>query len=250
MVNQKYVSVSFKGDCMDFMQSHTDKFWDVAIPDPVYGIDGNSHRQNKNRGRIAHSRDYHMALWGQPQTDSRYFDELFRVSKHQFIFGGNYFEALGTPFKTPRRGEAEEWISKNPKGWILWDKCNGTTDFNDFELIWTSMDIETRIFRFMWSGFMQGKSIHEGHIMRGDKSKNVVRIHPTEKPPQIYQWLYLNFTKSGDKVLDTHMGSQASRIAAYDVGIDFYGCEIVDVYFDDGNRRYNNHINQLRVPFN
>ena len=99
----------------------------------------------------------------------------------------------------------------------------------------------------MWSGMMQGKSISEGHIMQGNKSLNEVRIHPTQKPVALYTWIFSRYAKHGFKILDTHLGSGSSRIAAYDAGLDFVGCEIDKDYFNLQEERYQAHISQMSL---
>ena len=150
--------------------------------------------------------------------EQSYFDELFRISKNQIIWGANHF------------------ISRMPfdsSCWIVWDKDNGATDFADCELAWTSFDTAVRKFKFKWQGMLQQ-----------DMKNKESRIHPTQKPIALYKWLLTNYAKQGDKILDTHLGSGSSRIAAYDLGFDFTGFELDKEYFEAQEKRFQNHIAQ------
>lgn len=122
------------------------------------------------------------------------------------------------------------------------EKVNGDSSFSDCEEAYCSFHDSIRLFRFMWNGAMQGKSCTEGWIMQGDKSKNETRIHQTQKPIALYEWLLKNYAKPGDKILDTHLGSGSSRIAAYKQGFDFYGFEIDPDYFMDADKRFRESI--------
>ena len=116
---------------------------------------------------------------------------------------------------------------------IFWDKCRDGINFADGEIAWTSFKSPTRRFTFRWNGMLQG-----------DMANKENRIHPTQKPVALYQWLYKNFAKEGDKILDTHLGSGSSRIAAYDMGLDFYGYEIDETYFKLQEERFERHTAQ------
>lgn len=235
-------------DCEKYMSELEDKSFYLGSADPVYGINGNSHRKNKSSGKIARSINYHAALWDQPITSTNYFEQLRRVTRHQIIFGGNYFEELvGTPFKTPRRHELQNFLSEYPKGWILWDKCNGTTGFNDYELIYTTFDFDSFVYTFMWNGFMQGRSMNDGGTMQSKKHLNEKRIHPTQKPVAIYDFLFHRFCGPKCSVLSTHVGSGSDAIAAYKAGINFTGCEIDGVYYNDALTRFTNFTNQITL---
>jgi site-specific DNA-methyltransferase (adenine-specific) len=192
-------------DCMDFMAKFPDKFFDLAICDPPYGIDvanmnmgiGSGKRCSKIQNRI-----WKPKSWDKKIPSNKYFKELFRVSYNQIIWGGNYF-----PLKPSRC-------------FVIWDKAEGMydRDFSECELAWVSMNKPTRLFK-----------------------KNPVqidRIHPCQKPVDLYIWQLEKFAKPGDKILDTHLGSQSSRIAARIMGFDFWGCEIDPKYFADGCKRF------------
>ncbi len=242
------ISEAHKMNCMDGL-SYNRKF-NLLVADPPYGIDGNSHRKNKSRGKLTMSKDYHTALWDQPKPDDEYFKLAFQSSINQIFGGGNYFEQLCSTHKTPRRHELNDWLSSHGTGWIVWDKCNGNTSYNDYELAWTSFPVPTKIFKFMWNGMMQGKSIIEGETMQGFKEKNEFRIHPTQKPVKLYKWLFLNYAAKGDTIVDTHLGSGSSRIAAAEMNFDFTGYEIDPVHFSDQQKRFNAFKSQLILNFN
>ncbi len=208
-------------DCIDYMKQFPDNYFDLMISDPPYGIKEDGHREN-NRSKLAKTTKYHKALWDQKRPTPEYFKQAFRVSKNQIIWGGNHLADL---------------IGKRSPCWIVWDKVNGTSNFADCELAWTSFETAVRMYSFMWNGMLQGDPLN-GKKMNPIKANNEVRIHPTQKPIPLYRWLLQNYAKQGDKILDTHLGSQSSRIAAYEMGFDFYGSELDPEYFEQGNKRF------------
>lgn len=251
-----HLSEVIHGDNREFLL-HTDRIWDLAIDDPPY-FKGPERRKfyGSKKSPIGVKRvDYPVTgEWNVP--DQSYFDLLRSKTKNQIIWGANYFDfGLWEPHKTPRKGpEFEQWLIDHPTGWIVWDKVNGRSSFNDFELAWTSFDRPTVIFTYMWNGMCQGKSISEGHIMRGNKSLNEKKIHVTQKPIDLYRWTLREYTNTGQSIIDPHCGSQSSRIAAFDFGgLDYTGIEVAQVYFDKGNRRtekyINAYLNQLKLQF-
>lgn len=242
------VSEVHNENCINGLSVAKPKQFGLLVADPPYGIDGYSHRKNKSRGKLTMSKDYHTALWDQPKPDDNYFNLAFEKSQNQIFWGGNYYGQLGTPHKTPRRHELNEWLLTHGTGWIVWDKCNGETSYNDFELAWTSFQVPTKVFKFMWNGMMQGKSITEGETMQGFKKLNEVRIHPTQKPVRLYKWTLINYYEGGG-VLDTHVGSGSSRIAAYDMDISYTGYEIDGVHFKDQEKRFADYKSQLTIKF-
>ena len=213
------VSIAYNMDCMEYMWTLPDKAFDLAVVDPPYGI-GESGSKNHTRGKLAISKNYKAFAGGDTQPpQSDYFEQLIRVSKNQIIFGANHF--------------ANRLPNPTSSCWIVWDKENGNTDFADCELAWTSFKTAVRIFHFRWQGMLQGNM--------ADKEQ---RIHPTQKPIALYAWIYKNYAKPGDKILDTHLGSGSSRIAAYDAGLDFVGCEIDPYYFKAQEERFRTHTAQ------
>lgn len=144
----------------------------------------------------------------------------------QFKWGCNYFDYHFAP------------------GRIVWDKCNEGSSFSDCEIAATNCHDSVRLFRYMWNGMMQGKSIAEGFIQQGNKALNEQRIHPTQKPVALYVWLLQKYAKPGDKILDTHLGSGSSRIAALELGLDFVGYEIDERYYEAQERRFEEYASQ------
>lgn len=216
-------------DCMEAMKEFRDDFFDLAVVDPPYfsGPDRRGFYGSKI-SKIGVHRDYPVSPeWTKP--GKKYFDELRRVSRHYIVWGCNYFDYSFA------------------SGRIVWDKCNEKSSFSDCEIAATDLFSSVRLFRYMWSGMMQGKSITEGHIMQGNKSLNEKRIHPTQKPVALYDWIFKNYAKPGQKVLDTHLGSGSSRIAAREAGIDFIGFEIDSYYFHMEEERFTEHTSQMSL---
>lgn len=195
-------------DCMEGMKEFPDKFFDLAIVDPPY-FSGPERRGffGRRESPIGVKREYRkMDNWTVPSE--AFFLELQRVSKHQIVWGCNYFDFCFSP------------------GRIVWDKCNGSSCFSDAEIAFCSLHDSVRLFRYMWNGMNQGKSIAEGHIMQGNKKLNEKRIHPTQKPIALYDWLLQKYAIPGYKILDTHVGSASSLIACKKAGLRYVGFEI------------------------
>lgn len=201
-------------DCMDYMRDLPDNAFDVAIVDPPYGIKQDGHREN-NRSKLAESTDYNKALWDQERPGKEYFDELRRVSKNQIIWGGNHLADL---------------IGEYSPCWLVWDKCTSGS-FADCELAYTSFDTAVRKYEYPWNGMIQG--------FHGDKKKNEERIHPTQKPIALYAWIIHNYTKPGQSIIDTHLGSGSSAIAAHYANRKFVGIEINEGYYNAACHRFN-----------
>lgn len=220
------MNIAYNMDCMEYMKSLPDKAFDLAVVDPPY-FSGPERRgyYGSKISKIGVHRDYAISTkWDIPGHD--YFSELLRVSKNYIVWGCNYYDVVLA------------------NGRIVWDKCNTGSSFSDCEIAATNCHKSTRLFRYMWSGMMQGKSVSEGQIMQGNKKLNEIRIHPTQKPIALYRWIFANYAKAGDKILDTHLGSGSSRIAAYDAGLDFVGCEIDKDYFEAQEERFKAYISQ------
>lgn len=197
-------------DCMEGMKQFPDKFFDLAIVDPPYGIGENGSRSH-TRGKLATAKNYKAFAGGDKKPpDEDYFAELFRVSKNQIIWGANHFISR---------------FGKDSSCWIVWDKDN-TGDFADCELAWTSFPTAVRKFKFRWNGMLQENM----------KNKEI-RIHPTQKPVALYSWLLNNYAKPGDKILDTHVGSASSLIACHDLGFQYVGFELHPYYFKAASDR-------------
>ncbi len=197
-------------DNMELMARYGDNHFELAIVDPPYGID--------------------IAKWDaiDMKPNNKYFIELFRVSKNQMIFGGNYFEL------------------PHSEGWICWDKThkyNQKLAVGEFELIWTNLQIKHTFLRYTSCGNFQGwEKPHADY----NKKKS---FHPTSKPPDVYKWLLDNYAKQGDKILDTHLGSGSIAIACHDYGFDLTACEIDKDYYNAAMKRLNQHKQQLTIKF-
>lgn len=216
-------NVVYHEDCMEGLKRFPDNYFDLAVVDPPYGI--GIHKMNYTQslnGGVAKRRDYSSVTdWDANVPTPEYFLELKRVSKNQIIWGGNYFDLPAT------------------KSWIVWDKrteAKYSNDFADGELAWTSFDIPLKIFRWLWSGMMQQNMKHKQE-----------RIHPTEKPVQLYEWIFQNYTSDGYLILDTHLGSGSSRIAAHKAGLSFVGFETNNKYYNDQEKRFKTFTSQLRM---
>lgn len=217
-------------DCMEGMQSIPDKYFELAIVDPPYFKGPNKRKyygRTVNKLNIARSEYPTIEDWDVPGEG--YFKELARVSQNQIIWGINHFDIyLGS-------------------GRIIWDKVNGNSTFSDCEIAYCSNHNKTKLFRYMWNGMMQGKSISEGHIQQGDKSKNEKRIHPTQKPINLYKWILMEYAKSGDKILDTHVGSGSSLIACHEMGFDFLGFELNEKICELARDRLSSFTSQMSL---
>lgn len=216
-------------DCMEGMKELPDNYIDLAICDPPY-FSGPERRGFYGRkvSPIGVTRHYKKTdNWKVPKKE--YFDELMRVSKNQIIWGVNYYDyQFGS-------------------GRIVWDKCNGESGFSDCEIAYCSMQDSVRLFRYMWNGMMQGKSISEGTVQQGNKDLNEKRIHPAQKPIALYKWLLMKYAKPGDLILDTHVGSASSLIACYDMGFDYIGFEIDPHYYRLAKERMDEFTSQVRM---
>ena len=207
-------------DCMQGMKEFPDKYFDLAIVDPPYGI-GENGDTNHTRSKLAKAKDY-KAFSGNDlkPPDKEYFDELFRASKNQIIWGANHF------------------ISKIPYDsscWIVWDKDN-TGDFADCELAWTSFDSAVRKFKYRWNGMLQEN-------MKNKES----RIHPTQKPVALYEWLLNRYVNPNDVILDTHVGSASSLIACHNTNHKFVGFELDEYYYKVSKQRLDTEMAQMRL---
>ena len=224
------MNIVYNEDCFPAMQKYPDKYFDLSVVDPPY-FSGPERRRyyGSNVSTTKVDRRYYPVLdhWERPNID--YFAELVRISKTYIVWGCNYFDV------------------HFPPGRIVWDKCNGDSTYSDCELAATNAHDSVRLFRYMWNGMMQGKSIEEGHIARGNKRENEFRIHPTQKPIDLYRWIYMKYAKEGFKILDTHVGSGTSRRAAYDFGLDFIGYEIDENMFRLQEEAFNDYTSQLRI---
>ena len=224
-------------DCMEGMKEFPDKYFDLAIVDPPYGIGehggvnrGKAVTQKNGRKTYVSGGNYKNEKWDNHIPSIDYFTELMRVSKNTIIFGINYYPY---PIFSPGR--------------IIWDKCNDGSDQNGAEIAFCSLNNRVDIVRYMWRGMFQGKSISEGTIQQGDKSKNEKRIHPTQKPIILYEWLLNKYAGENDIILDTHVGSASSLIACHRTGHKFVGFEINPRYFESSKKRLKAELAQMSI---
>ena len=201
-------SEAFLMDCMEGMKNTPNKYYDLAVVDPPYGIGissagGYYHVKGKGQANPHTKKD-----WDNEIPPREYWDELFRVSKNQIVWGGNYM----TDFLKPSRC------------WIFWDKMKFVDNYADGELAWTSFDRNTKKVQIQHHGFLTK-----------DKGR---AIHPTQKPVALYDWIFANYATPGMKILDTHLGSGSSRISAYKAKLDFTGYEIDAEYFEAQEKRF------------
>jgi len=205
-------------DNMQLMARYPDNYFDLAIVDPPYGMLGNTFRVKSpqftngfasaalDKSELSEAK---ISLGERPTQE--YFDELFRVSKNQIIFGMQYFVQHLIPHQAV----------------LIWDKKNGTNRFSDFEIAWTSFDTATRIV----NRWMQPCG----------------RIHPTQKPVELYRWILTNYAKEGNKILDTHLGSGSIALACHNLKFDLTACELDNDYFDAALKRLKDHQAQLTM---
>ena len=202
------------------LPSYPDKFFDLAIVDPPYGIDADQKRGDTGRNGHIKQRDYHIGNWDKGIPTPEYFSEIKRVSKNQIIWGGNYFlDYLG-----------------NTSCFVVWDKDNSDNFYADCELAWTSFDTAVRKAKYRWHGFLQG-----------DMKNKENRVHPTQKPVSLYRWLLENYAKPGQLILDTHVGSASSLIACESMGFDYVGFEIDPDYYAAAKNRMSKGIQAVLI---
>ena len=202
-------------DCMEYMKRLEDNSFSLAIVDPPYGIGTHCIKNNKNSTKLAEAKNYNLYANNKDDRPSReYFEELSRVSVNQIIWGGNHLCDL---------------FDASSSGWIFWDK-EASGPFSDGELAYSSFTRAMKRFKYPWNGMIQGT--------HGNKKLNELRIHPSQKPVKLYDWLLQNYANAGDSILDTHLGSGSSAIAAHYGGFDFVGCELDETFFKDTCKRF------------
>ena len=200
-------------DCMEYMATQPDKAFDLAIVDPPYGIGANKMTLGNGKKKIFRGN----SDWDIAPPSEKYFEELFRVSTHQVIWGANHFISK---------------FARDSSCWVFWDKGTGSNDFADGELAWCSFDKTVRKFFKSWVGA---------------NAKDIERIHPTQKPIALYEWLLSNYAEKGQRILDTHLGSGSSAIAAHYFGCDFVGCELDEDYFKAASDRFSRETRQVAM---
>ena len=209
-------------DCMAYMATLPDKAFDLAIVDPPYGIGfGEFNRTNRtSTGKTIKANKYKNSEWDNDIPTDKYFIELQRVSKNQIVWGGNYFPYL--------------W-KNGCKGFIFWYKGNPVPNFSDGELAWSSFNKVAKQFDFKYYGNLEGNT----------SATN--KIHPTQKPVKLYEWLLTNYAEKGQKILDTHLGSGSIAIACNNLGFDLVGCELDTDYYKAACDRINQATAQTRM---
>ena len=200
-------------DNMELMARYEDNHFDLAIVDPPYGIGVT--KMTLGNGKIKINRG--TSDWDSMTPTKEYFNELRRVSKNQIVWGANYMTENLPP----------------SMGWVYWDKGTGANDFSDGELAYTSFNRALRSYKVNWVG--------------ANANNGTPRIHPTEKPIKLYEWLLMNYAKEGDKILDTHLGSGSIAIASHNLGYDLTACELDKDYFDAAMKRIEQHKLQQRL---
>ena len=209
----------FNMDCMEAMKEMSDKAFDLAIVDPPYGIGAdkkNSGKELKSIKSATLSKDYGNQKWDSEIPSEEYFYQLKRISKEQIVWGNNFFGLRG--------------------GAIYWHKDVTMPTYSDGEIAYCSLLNSVKFFRYSWHGMIQEKMGHKES-----------RIHPTQKPVDLYSWLLKNYANPGNKILDTHLGSGSIAIACYDMGFDLTGYEIDQDYYDAAVKRLENHKKQLTM---
>ena len=212
-------------DNMELMARYEDNHFDLAIVDPPYGIGehgGKNRKSYSNAWKNQKQKNYAKKNWDNKPESKKYFIELKRISKNQIIWGANHF--------------IENILDANSSGWVCWYKAgqNPNTDFSKCELAYTSFKKGVKYFKFDWTGF-------------GAVNAKETRIHPTQKPVKLYEWLLMNYAKEGDKILDTHLGSGSIAIASHNLGYDLTACELDKEYYEASLKRINQHKAQLRL---
>lgn len=209
-------------DCMNVMRDYPDNYFDLAIVDPPYGIDAGNlfgGEARKSGQGASYKTAFKKKSWDKKIPTQKYFNHLFRVSKNQIIWGANYMSNFLFP----------------SMGWIVWDKNNGTTKFSDSELAFSSFNKALRNYKYTWNGMLQGDMKNKEH-----------RIHPTQKPVKLYEWLYDNYAEKGQKILDTHLGSGSNAIAAHYAQMgEFVGIELDPDYFNAAKARIEQETKQV-----
>ena len=203
-------------DCMEGMKTFPDNYFDLAIVDPPYGI-GIGEMNLGVGGGVAKHNNHIRKAWDNKIPEPHYFAELQRISSNQIIWGANHYSLPPSA------------------GWIVWQKMDIKNDYAPFELAYTSLS-KPRMFYFLWAGMWQGNM--------KDKEK---RIHPTQKPVQLYKWILYNYAKHDMKIIDTHVGSGSSIIAFLDYGCEWIGFEIDEDYHKAASERIRIHQMQLTI---
>lgn len=201
-------------ECLSYMKTIPDKWFDLVLTDPPYGIGNNiTYRKNQSSKR-AKSKDYGKYIWNDKKPDKDIFDEIFRISKNQIIFGANHFI---------------ESMPKNSSCWLVWDKDNEFSTFANCELAWTSFKTAVRKYKYTWNGMIQA-----------DMRNKEERVHPTQKPVKLFISILQDYAKAGHKIFDPFMGSGTTAIACASLGLEWDGCELEPKYVQEATKRLKN----------
>jgi len=198
---------------MELMARYPDNHFELAIVDPPYGIDVTKMTLGNGKKKINRGASH----WDSATPTKKYFKELRRVSANQIVWGANYMTENLPP----------------SMGWVYWDKGTGKNDFSDGELAYTSFNRALRAYKISWVG--------------ANANNGTPRIHPTEKPIQLYEWLLMNYAKEGDKILDTHLGSGSIALACHNLNFDLTACELDKDYYNAAMKRLKQHQQQLTM---
>ena len=207
--------ITITNECnMELMKRYPDKYFELAIVDPPYGIGIDGQKKSINKNPKHNRKEHAQKNWDNAIPNEDYFNELKRVSKNQIIWGGNYF----TEFLKPT------------KAWIFWYKGQRDLTMSDGEMAWTSFETVTRQFELNRASLIAQNT-----------------FHPTEKPYKLYKWILDKYAKQGDKILDTHLGSGSIAIACHDYGFDLTACELDTEYYNNALKRLQQHQAQLQM---
>ncbi len=213
-------------DCVEFMKDKPDNYYDLAIVDPPYGIGADSQKESYSQGKNGegrrHRKNWERKGWDDAIPTAEYWEQLFRVSKNQIVWGGNYMTEHLKPSKC----------------WLIWDKMQEFSG-SDFEMAWTSFDKASKAFRM---------TRIEAYSNNNKNEKDTgIKIHPTQKPKDLYRWILKNYANTGDKILDTHGGGMGIAIACDIEDFELDICEIDLEYYNNGIKRYNEFKQQLSM---
>jgi site-specific DNA-methyltransferase (adenine-specific) len=221
----EYINRIINADCLDILRQLPDKCIDLVLTDPPYGIGVNKKSvildgTIQGKGFGARRSNFAKKDWDDAIPQKEIFDEIFRVSKNQILWGGNYFA---------------EYLH-NSSCWIVWNKDNGTNDFADCELAYTSFKSAVRMFEYRWNGCLQG-----------NMKEKEIRIHPTQKPLPLFQWCLQNYSKEGDLVLDCFSGSGTTAVACHNLKRRFICIEKDPEYWAASTKRLEDVQKQLTL---
>ena len=213
------VNKIYNDDCLNVLKQLPDKSIDLVLTDPPYGI-GEAKKNNASRGKLAIAKDYGKKDWDDRIPQKEIFDEIFRVSKNQIIFGGNYFV---------------EYLN-NSSCWLVWDKNNGANDFADCELAWTNFKSAVRKYKWTWNGMLQEDMKHKD-----------IRIHPTQKPLKLFEMILRDYSRENDLILDCFSGSGTTAVACHNLNRRFICIEKDYDYWKASVERLEREQAQMRL---